>query len=208
VAAIQGAAELLHEDMTRDERSRFLRNIEAETARLEDIVERLLLLSRVESRKTLDERRPVDMNAIVQRAAASVENQAAPRGISVIVNVPDEPCVVEGDAVLIEKAIANLLQNAVAFTPASGHVAASLRRESAGCAVTITDDGPGIPEYAQARIFERFFSLPRPDTGKKSSGLGLRFVREVAELQRGSITVRNGAQRGAEATFPLPVIET
>jgi len=57
-----------------------------------------------------------------------------------------------------------------------------------------------------ARVFERFFSLPRPDTGKKSSGLGLAFVREVATLHHGTVTLENGAEGGAVATLHLPLI--
>ena len=67
----------------------------------------------------------------------------------------------------------------------------------------MTDQGTGIPEYARERLFERFYSLPRPD-GAKSTGLGLPFVREVIALHGGSITVANGAEGGAAAVVELP----
>jgi len=67
------------------------------------------------------------------------------------------------------------------------------------------DEGPGIPEYAQGRIFERFYSLARPGTGKKSTGLGLNFVHEVAQLHDGTIRVTNRPAGGAIAELRLPV---
>jgi two-component system sensor histidine kinase CreC len=69
----------------------------------------------------------------------------------------------------------------------------------------VDDQGPGIPEFAQARLFEKFFSLERPDTGKKSTGLGLNFVKEVAALHGGSVEVTNLPERGLRARLVFPV---
>jgi two-component system sensor histidine kinase CreC len=68
----------------------------------------------------------------------------------------------------------------------------------------IDDEGPGIPEFARARVFEKFFSLERPDTGKKSTGLGLNFVNEVAALHGGSVELNNLPERGLRARLILP----
>jgi len=72
-------------------------------------------------------------------------------------------------------------------------------------ALVVKDQGPGIPEFAVTRIFEPFYSLPRPATHKKSTGLGLSFVREVAELHGGSIEVSNRPDGGVEARLLLPL---
>ena len=69
------------------------------------------------------------------------------------------------------------------------------------------DQGPGIPDYADERVFEKFYSLARPGTNKKSTGLGLPFVKEIAELHHGRVTLRNGEGGGAVATLSLPRIE-
>jgi two-component system sensor histidine kinase CreC len=69
----------------------------------------------------------------------------------------------------------------------------------------VTDGGPGIPGYALERVFERFYSLPRPDTGRKSSGLGLSIVREIARLHGGEVELANRSEGGARATLSLPV---
>ncbi len=70
--------------------------------------------------------------------------------------------------------------------------------------VSVTDEGPGIPDYALDRIFDRFYSLGRPDTGKKSTGLGLNLVREVAKSHGGTVRVVNRPEGGALAEMVLP----
>jgi two-component system sensor histidine kinase CreC len=71
--------------------------------------------------------------------------------------------------------------------------------------LTVANDGPHIPAYALDRVFDRFYSLPRPETGEKSSGLGLTFVREVALLHGGKVTITNQPGSGVKATLRLPV---
>ena len=78
--------------------------------------------------------------------------------------------------------------------------------ESGALCLRVLDEGPGIPDYALPRLFERFYSLPRPDTGRKSSGLGLSFIREVARLHGGSVEVANRqGSAGARAELKLPL---
>jgi two-component system sensor histidine kinase CreC len=206
VAAISGAAELLREEMPAAQRDRFLGNIQAETIRIQQIVDRLLLLSAVEAKKTLEERTPIDLAEVLKEAIGSVEPQAAGKKIAMETDFPEDACTTEGDRFLLEKALSNLLQNAVVFTPEKGRISTSLSREDGCYIIAIEDNGPGVPEFAQPRVFERFFSLPRPDTGKKSSGLGLAFVQEVATLHGGSVTLENVESGGARATLRLPVL--
>ena len=72
--------------------------------------------------------------------------------------------------------------------------------------ISIDDSGPGVPDFATERIFERFYSLPRPDSGRKSTGLGLSFVREIALLHGGEATVANRPEGGARAILLLPLL--
>jgi two-component system sensor histidine kinase CreC len=116
----------------------------------------------------------------------------------------DEQAVVQGDPFLLSQAISNLLQNAIDFSPAGGRI--QLRSEVSGGRVNLSveDQGPGIPDYARDKIFQKFFSLKRPDTGKKSTGLGLNFVREVAILHEGAIRLENLPDGGFRARLQLP----
>lgn len=204
VAAIRGAAELLHEDMPTEQREKFLRNIEAETVRIQEVVDRLLLLSEVEAKRALENQKQVDLREMLQHAIKDVSASAEAKEIEIATMLPPEPCVVSADEFLLEKAIVNVLQNAIAFAPAKGKVTATLQRLADSCVLQVEDNGPGVPDFAQARVFERFFSLPRPDTGKKSSGLGLALVREITSLHRGSIALRNASAGGAVAELILP----
>ena len=77
--------------------------------------------------------------------------------------------------------------------------------ENGSLEIRVSDQGPGIPDYAHERVFERFYSLARPATGLRSSGLGLPFVREVARLHGGVAEIRNLPAGGAMATLRLPV---
>jgi two-component system, OmpR family, sensor histidine kinase CreC len=104
---------------------------------------------------------------------------------------------------MLRQAIGNLLDNAIDFSPSGSTVQVVARRTSEGGTVDILDNGPGIPAYAEGRIFERFYSLPRAD-GAKSTGLGLPFVREVSTLHNGSVEVANRPEGGARATVTLP----
>jgi two-component system sensor histidine kinase CreC len=115
---------------------------------------------------------------------------------------------VTGERFLIRQALANLLDNAVDFTPAGGRVAvsgstASLPGGAPALVVHVRNDGEAIPEFALPRLTERFYSLPRPATGRKSTGLGLNFVAEVAALHGGALEVVN-VPGGVEARLTLP----
>jgi two-component system sensor histidine kinase CreC len=113
---------------------------------------------------------------------------------------------VQGDRFLLGQALANLLDNAIAFSPEAGRIELALHHTGAAqCELTIADQGAGIPEFAQERLFERFYSLPRPATGEKSTGLGLAFVREVAQLHGGAVELNNRPQGGALARLTLPL---
>jgi two-component system sensor histidine kinase CreC len=102
------------------------------------------------------------------------------------------------------RAVANLVDNALDFSPPGGKVAIEVVAHARTCDIVVRDSGPGIPEYAEGKVFEKFYSLARPATAKKSTGLGLSFVKEIADLHRGRATLKNQAGGGAVATLSLP----
>ena len=95
------------------------------------------------------------------------------------------------------------LDNAIDFSPEHGVIKLSIEIDQNQCCVKIRDQGVGIPDYATDRLFERFYSLPRPDTGQRSSGLGLSFVMEVALAHKGDITLANLPEGGVLASFAV-----
>jgi two-component system sensor histidine kinase CreC len=111
---------------------------------------------------------------------------------------------VPGDRFLLVQALVNLLDNASEFSPEGASIELGVRVDGDRVRVDVADRGAGVPDFASERIFERFYSLPRPD-GARSSGLGLGFVREVATLHGGSVELLNRDGGGAVATLELPL---
>ena len=114
----------------------------------------------------------------------------------------DELCVI-GERFLLQQALANLLDNAVDFTPPGGLIRCSAECDGELLTFSLFNQGEPIPDYALPRLTERFYSLPRPGSGRKSTGLGLNFVQEVLELHGGELQLLNVAG-GVEARLQLP----
>jgi two-component system sensor histidine kinase CreC len=204
LSAIRGAAELLQEPMPDADRARFIANIARETHRIQELVDRMMELTALESRRSLERRAPVALLPLVHEIAASAQAAAATRKLTIVVeDGPDAS--VEGDAFLLQRAVSNLLDNALDFSPEGGTVRLSLQLHRRTVDLRVQDSGPGIPDYAESKVFEKFYSLARPHSRKKSTGLGLSFVSEIAELHEGRITLKNAAVGGAIATLSLPL---
>lgn len=202
LAAIRGAAELLEGEMPAEQRQRFVGNIASEGERLQQLIERLLNLALVEQRQGLEEHVAIDLHELaegllqgqaarIESIGLRVENLIAP-GLSVM-----------GERFLLRQALANLLDNALDFTPAGGLLRFTAEPQGGQVRVSLFNQGEAIPEYALARLTERFYSLPRPRSGRKSTGLGLNFVQEVAGLHGGSLQLAN-VDQGVEASLLLP----
>jgi two-component system sensor histidine kinase CreC len=207
LSAIRGAAELLQEPMADADRARFVANIARETLRIQELVDRMMELTALESRRSLDHAAPVALRALAVEVAASAAPAALARSVIVEVVPGDDDPVVEGDAFLLQRALANLVDNAIDFSPAGGRISIAVVAHPRSADLVVRDEGPGIPEFAENKVFEKFYSLARPATAKKSTGLGLSFVKEIVELHRGRATLKNQPRGGAIATLSLPLAE-
>ncbi|MBE7424866.1 MAG: two-component system sensor histidine kinase CreC [Burkholderiaceae bacterium] len=204
LSAIRGAAELLREPgMPEADRRRFLANVERETQRIQELVDRMMELTALERRRALGPTEAVALRPLLQELAGSAEAAGAPRHLRVLLH-DGADVGVDGDPLLLRRAVANLLDNALDFSPDGGVVEVALARRGRRVVVTIRDHGPGIPEFADAKVFEKFFSLARPHSRRKSTGLGLAFVKQIAQLHRGRVVLRNADGGGALATLTLP----
>ncbi|MBN3004328.1 two-component system sensor histidine kinase CreC [Chromobacterium alkanivorans] len=200
LAAIRGAGELLREDPPPETRRRFVDNILAQSLRMQQLIERLLWQARVESRLRPDAQ-ALDWTALIEETADGKALAAARRGVGMVRRLA--PASLNGDRLLLAQALSNLLDNALEFSPPGGVIELDGAPEEGGYLLRVRDHGPGVPDYALERVFERFYSLPRPDSGK-STGLGLSLVREVAQLHGGRAELFNHADGGAEARLWLP----
>ena len=198
IAAVKAAAELLEDpNMPTIQREKFVKDIQQETTRLNNTTERLLALSTIESRRGLTAATPTDLSALAHEITNTL---ADPRLTTDI-----QPGIqARADRFLLEIAFSNLLQNALDHTPPEGKIHLTLKSAQKRATLQIQDTGPGIPDYALPRVFERFYSLPHPESGKKSTGLGLCFVQEAAHLHGGTATLEN-REEGAVATLEIPL---
>jgi two-component system sensor histidine kinase CreC len=205
LAAIRGAAELLQEPLPDAERQRFVRNIAEQQQRLTETIDKLLALAEVEQHGWLQRRERIALAPLFAQLQEALAPQLRASGVQLQMQAPEEQLALVGDPYLLRQALHNLLDNAIAFSPDGGVVVLRAERDAdARIALLVEDAGPGVPDYALERVFERFYSLARPATGRRSSGLGLPFVREVARLHGGEASLRNRAAGGAVARLSLP----
>ena len=147
----------------------------------------------------------VDLSNIVIEAVEVIRPAAESKGIDVEVAVPREECVVDGDPVRLEQILWNLMQNAVKFTSAGGHIEVRLASDGRFARVIVSDDGDGITADLLPHLFDPF----RQGDGAASKGglgLGLSISRYLAAAHGGTIEVESeGAGKGARFTFKMPL---
>jgi len=207
MAAIAGAAELLHDELPAADRQGFAREISDQVARQQALVERMLELSKLEHRASLEQAQPIDLGDCVEAAIAHAQSRARQRGIS-LRWVRRDAAPVLGEAELLQLAIANLVENALDFAPRGRSIEFELQQAAQKVRLVVRDHGPGVEDFALERLGERFFSTPRPaEAGKlprKGSGLGLAIVREVVALHGGTLRFANAAP-GLSIEIELPL---
>ena len=206
LAAIRGAAELLQESLPEEDRKRFAHNIQTQEQRLTETIDKLLALAEVEQHGWLQKLEPVNVASLLTESGEDVSAKLAASGLVLSVDVHDQQATIQGDPYLLRQAVSNLLDNAIAFSPAGGTISLSSSMVDRYIEIRVADEGPGVPDYARDRVFERFYSLARPSTGLRSSGLGLPFVREVARLHGGEAELTSLEGGGALATLRLPKV--
>ena len=208
LAAIRGAAELLEEgdaaEMAPADRARFVASIRQQGDRMAAMIDKLLALAAVEHRQRIEDPRPVDLGDVLHDVGEDAAQRARQAGVVLRLPGGAPLPVVQGDAFLLRQAIDNLVENAIDFAPADSTVEVSVRQAGGEMVLEIADRGPGVPDYAVGRVFERFYSLPRPRGGSRSSGLGLCFVAEVAALHGGRAWLDPRAGGGTVARLVLP----
>jgi len=175
-----------------------------ETERLARIVEDLLAISRLEAGEALLERTRLDLKSLVSGTADQMSLLAEDKGIEV--RCLGEGVEVEGDAARLKQVVVNLLDNALKYTPRGGRIWLETRRAGDRALLEVTDTGPGIPEAALPRVFERFFRADgmRTAGAESGSGLGLAIVRLIATAHGGAVAAGNEPAGGCRIAVSLP----
>jgi two-component system phosphate regulon sensor histidine kinase PhoR len=172
--------------------------------RLARIIADLLDLSRLDAGQYRLELSRVPLGAITEQALTGVEPQSTARGVQIQVEIPDD-LAVTADPKALDQILVNLLDNAVKYTKASGHVWVAAMVEGTHVRIEIRDDGPGIADKHRARVFERFYRAD-PSRAREAggTGLGLSIVKHLAESMGGSVGVEPNSPNGSRFWLKLP----
>ncbi|MBN1268092.1 MAG: HAMP domain-containing protein [Kiritimatiellae bacterium] len=203
LTAIRSKGEIaLQKSRTSDEYREVIHGMLEQLERLSHIVEQLLDLSRIEASGQEKESRDVDLSRVVRGVVEEFQPLTQDKRLRVNVSI-QEDCVVRGDASLLGQALANLLDNAVRFTPENGEIRVTVETERPGwVTVSVTDTGPGIPEDFRNLAFERFSKGPHPESS--GAGLGLAIVAEIVRSHEGHVEALPGPAGGAMIRIRLP----
>ena len=207
ITAIRGFAETLIEDETIEHgmRQRFIRKIHGQSIRLSDLVSDLLALSRLESNDTAFNTQ-VDLQQIVQRVCANLQAVAQSHKIVLELEVIDGPMMLLGDDNALGQMATNLIDNAIKYTTEMGTVRVTIKAEEGMAVLNVKDNGLGIDETDQERIFERFY---RVDKARSQSlggtGLGLAIVKHIVQNHKGRLQLKSKLNHGSTFTVKIPL---
>jgi signal transduction histidine kinase len=208
IAALRTFNELLVEGAADDPtaRAEFLETSRAQLERLDWLAQNLLELSKLDSGLVLLDLRPDDLRSAVEQAVDQAAATARRRGVELTMDRPESPIQIRHDPVRIGQVVANLVGNAIKFTPRGGRVEVQVHGEAdGGAAITVADTGIGIDPAELPRIFDRFFRGSAASEARGSgSGLGLAIVRSIVEMHGGSVTVESRLGTGTTFRVELP----
>ena len=208
LTVIKGFTETLRDGALRDPVSgpKFLATIERHVDQLTNLVSDLLELSRLESTPELPRQMSFDAGAMVRRAADLLQPAAQRKEQSMAIDIRAGLPRVIGNPEYIERAVSNLIDNAIKYTPERGKIKVCVTHDSEQVTVEVADNGIGIPPQDLSRVFERFYRVDRSrsrDMG--GTGLGLSIVKHVAQVHGGSIDVVSTPGQGSRFRLKLPV---
>jgi signal transduction histidine kinase len=207
LAALRTFNQLLMETAGDDPEARteFLESSAGQIERLDWLAQNLLELSKLDSGLVLLDLRPDDLRAAVESATHQHDALASRRGVTVELDLPSTPIRTRHDPPRIGQVVANLVGNAVKFTPRGGVVRVSVEPTQDGARVDVTDTGVGIDASELPHIFERFYRGSRANEARGAgSGLGLAIVRSIVDMHGGTVSVESGPETGSRFTVHLP----
>ncbi len=206
ITAIIGWAEILRRDDDPQLRSTALEAIEQSAKAQSRLIEDLLDVSRLILGKLHLQIGPTALLSIVQRTTEMIRPAAEAKGVALAVDVPANPCVVDGDGLRLLQICSNLLSNALKFTPAGGRIDVRLRCDESYAEISVSDTGQGISKELLPHVFE----ILRQGSGgaaKGGLGLGLSIVRQITEMHHGTVEAESaGPGKGARFIVRIPLV--
>jgi two-component system phosphate regulon sensor histidine kinase PhoR len=207
LAAIRGYAETLR-DGALDEpptARRFTDRILSQCRRLQELLDDLLILSRLEGMDAALDREPVDLEAVARRAVELLTPAAREKRVEIELLEEEVPAV-QGDAGNLERLLLNLLDNAIKYNRPDGRITVRVGRSDGEALLEVSDTGIGIPAESIPRIFERFYRVDKGRAREEGgTGLGLAIVKHIAQAHGGQVDVESRVGRGSTFRVRLPL---
>jgi signal transduction histidine kinase len=189
---------------TPEKRARYIAVAHEKADALERLVSDLFDFTRLEYLDQAPNREPLELGQFLRRLVDGLQPRAEARGIRLTLDAPAEPCVVDGDLHLLTRAVENLLDNALRFTPSGGSVRVTCRSTPDGAMFSVADSGPGIPAHDLPNLFTPLY---RGETSRNrrtgGAGLGLTIARRILRAHGGDLTAGNLPNGGAVFTGTL-----
>ena len=200
IFSLGGFIELLEEeDPSPEEREEFVRTMRQQIERLTKLTADLLDLSQLDSGAVAMATQTVDLSSLAREVARELGPRADRHGSRLELRTPDHPVVASADPDRVRQIIRILLDNALAHTPEGTNVTVTAYSVDRRAELTVSDDGPGIPQRLQSRVFERFYTADSAG----GSGLGLAIARELAQRMQGRVSIAS-SKRFTAFTLDLP----
>ncbi|MEM1259401.1 MAG: HAMP domain-containing sensor histidine kinase [Bacteroidota bacterium] len=209
LAIIQGYIETLQmkkKELTDTERNDYLNKINASGERLSKLISQLFEYSKLEANQVEPEKEPFLISELANDVHRNYQVLAKKKKIALHLNMAKQTPLVFADISLVERAIQNLMDNALKFTPEGGQVTVEIKPNKRDVEISIKDSGPGIDKEEQQLVFERYRQT-KTGKEKEGAGLGLAIVRKIMELHNASISVFSKPNEGTTFSFSLPIYQ-
>ena len=210
IAVLQGYVELLEDkdsSITEEDRKQYVSILHSNAQRLGSLVDQLFEYSKLEAHQIQPVFEPFSISDMGMDLVSKYQVIAKRKNISVRVDAKEDVnAVVYADIGLVERALQNLIDNAIKFTPEGGEVVFCIKPKEKHFAISIKDSGAGVPEEHRVHLFERFYQMDRAEK-RQGAGLGLAIVKKIMDLHNTSIRIltNDSQEQGTIFTFDLPV---
>lgn len=207
LASIQGYLETIQQkddSLSTEDRNRYYDIILRNTRKLANLIGELFELSKLDAKNVRPELEPVSIAELAQDLVAQFQPQALEKEINLVAILPNEPLnLVNADIALMERALSNLIDNAIKNTPNNGEVTIIPTNAGKKVSIEISDTGIGIPEDQISRIFDRFYQSDPSRSGDNGVGLGLSIAQKILELHGSKLSVKSVLNQGTTFSFSL-----
>ncbi|NNE47340.1 MAG: HAMP domain-containing protein [Rhodothermales bacterium] len=191
-------------ELSDDQRREYLDVVSRNASSLSSLVSELFELSKLDAGQVELKPESFSSSELVQDLVQQFRPDAERKRVDIAAEIPSDLLMVHADIALVERAIANLIDNAIQFTPEGGHVRVRTERVEGKVEIAVADTGPGIPEGEVANIFERFYRVEKSRSRERGgAGLGLAITRRIIELHGGEIRVESRVGQGTTFSFRL-----